>query len=52
MDCQDINEKYLKDGWQVKSVYVVNPANAHAIILLEKETRKEKLEHLNNLSNE
>ena len=45
-DLKDIENKYLKDGWIVKQMVGVEH---NLILLLEKETRKEKLDKINQL---
>lgn len=47
-DIAEINDSYLNNGWYVKQMLTLN---SNLIILFEKETRKEKLEALNDLSN-
>lgn len=45
-DIDDFNEKYLDKGWTVKNMI---PIEKILIILLEKDTRKEKLEELDKI---
>ena len=45
-DLESIDKQYLKNGWFVKQMVVIG---GDLIILLEKETRKDKLEHLNDI---
>jgi hypothetical protein len=49
-EMEDISNKYLSTGWNVKNMVVMGENKNTLIILLEKESRKEKLEHLNDIS--
>lgn len=46
-ELNNLNIKYLDDGWKVKDM---TSNNDHLILLLEKETRKEKLDELDIIS--
>jgi len=46
-ELNNLNGKYLDDGWKVKDM---TSNNDHLILLLEKETRKEKLDELDIIS--
>ena len=46
-ELNNLNVKYLDDGWKVKDI---TSNNDHLILLLEKETRKEKLDELDIIS--
>jgi len=45
-DTNRLNDEYLSQGWIVKKMIIIDK---NLIVLLEKITRKEKLEHINNL---
>jgi len=45
------NEKYLNKGWTVKETISFNKQNKELLFLLEKHSRKEKLEYIDNLNN-
>lgn len=46
-DINDFNKEELIDGWNVKQMTAIGP---NLIVLLEKETRKDKLEKLDEIS--
>jgi hypothetical protein len=46
-DIDSFNREYLEKGWKILNMSVIETSTL--IILLEKETRKDKLEHLNDL---
>jgi len=46
-DIDSFNREYLEKGWKIVNMSVIETSTL--IILLEKETRKDKLEHLNDL---
>lgn len=48
-ELDNINRDYLENGWRIKKMKTYNE-NVF-IFLLEKETRKEKLEVLNDIAN-
>lgn len=49
-DVTKINKEYLSDGWNIKETITFNDNHHKIIFLLEKETRKEKLEQLKDVS--
>lgn len=50
-EIDEINNSYLNNGWYIKQMKTMGENNNTLIILLEKETRKEKLQNLDNIAN-
>ena len=50
-EIDEINNSYLINGWYIKEMKTMGENNNTLIILLEKETRKEKLQNLDNIAN-
>jgi len=46
-DIDNLNKNELSNGWKV--IIMKNDGNGNIIVLIEKDTRKEKLNHLNDL---
>jgi hypothetical protein len=47
-ELEELNDDYLSNGWNIKKM--LRMKDDEIIILLEKDTRKEKLEKLNDIS--
>lgn len=50
-EINEINNDFLDQGWNVKDIKVMGENKNTLIILLEKESRKEKLQNLDNIAN-
>lgn len=50
-DINHFNKEYIDKGWKIKEK-LVTIEDRYLILLLEKESRKEKLENINNIVND